>query len=61
MGKIKEDWLTRGIDEYLKRLGRYYSASVRELPERPDDGRATERASEELLSAMNGNVLLADI
>ncbi len=61
VGKIKEDWLTRGIDEYLKRLGRYCSASVRELPDRPDDGRAAERESEELLSAMNGYVILADI
>ncbi len=61
VGKIKEDWLTRGIGEYVKRLGRYCSVTVREISDRPDDGRAAETESRELVGALNGYVVLADI
>ena len=61
VGKIKERYINDGIDEYLKRLGRYCSVSVREIPDRQDDGRAADEESKELLSAMSGYVILADI
>lgn len=61
VGKIKEDYLRAGIDEYLKRLGRYCSVCVREIPDRPDDGRAAEAESRELLALAGGYVILADI
>jgi 23S rRNA (pseudouridine1915-N3)-methyltransferase len=35
-GKIKEKWLTGGIDEYKKRLSRYCSVEIIEVQDSPD-------------------------
>jgi len=35
-GKIKEKWLTAGIDEYRKRLSRYCSVEITEVQDSPD-------------------------
>ena len=61
VGKIKEDYLNAGINEYLKRLGRYCSVSVREIPDRKDDGAAREAESADILAAESGYKVLADL
>ena len=61
VGKIKEDYLNAGINEYLKRLGRYCSVSVREIPDRRDDGGAREAESADILAAKSGYTVLADL
>lgn len=35
-GKIREKWLTEGIAEYTKRLGRYCSVEITEVADSPD-------------------------
>ena len=47
VGKLKEKYLTMGIDEYKKRLGRYCTLDIIELPDEktPDNaGHAMEEA-----------------
>ncbi len=61
VGKIKEKYFTDGVDEYVRRLGKYCDATVVELPDSRDDGRAAETESEALLSRMNGFCILTDL
>ncbi len=61
VGKIKEKYFTDGVDEYIKRLGKYCDVSVVELPDSRDDGRAAEIESEALLARMNGFCILTDL
>ena len=61
VGKIKEDYLNAGINEYLKRLSRYCSATVREIPDRKDDVNACEAESADILAAKSGYTVLADL
>ena len=35
-GKIKEKWLNDGIAEYVKRLSKYTSVEIIEVPDAPD-------------------------
>ena len=35
VGKVREPYLTHGIDEYRKRLGRYATVSIAEVAEEP--------------------------
>ena len=35
-GKIKEKWLNDGISEYIKRLSKYTSVEIIEVPDAPD-------------------------
>lgn len=35
-GKIKEKWLSEGIEEYRKRISRYSSTEIIEVPDSPD-------------------------
>lgn len=61
VGKIKEKYYRDGIDEYLKRLGRFAEVSVAELPDLADDGRAAELESKALLARMSGFTVLTDL
>lgn len=61
VGRIKEDYLNAGINEYLKRLSRYCAASVREIPDRKDDVGAVEAESADILAAQSGYTVLADL
>ena len=61
MGKIKEKYYRDGVDEYLKRLGRFCEVTVTELPDLADDGRAAELESKALLAKMNGFTVLTDL
>jgi len=52
-GKIKEKWLTDGIQEYRKRLSRYCEVAITEVPDSPDQlprDAALAREGEKLLS-----------
>jgi len=57
VGKIKEKYLTMGIDEYKKRLGRYCSLEIIELPDEktPDN---VGPAVEESIKKTEGNRIL---
>lgn len=52
-GKIKEKWLNEGIAEYIKRLSKYASVSIVEVPDAPDSlpmAKALEQEGEAMLS-----------
>lgn len=57
VGKIKEKYLTMGIDEYKKRLSRYCSLEIIELPDEgtPDNAGT---AIEEAIKRTEGNRIL---
>ncbi len=61
VGKIKEDYLTAGIAEYIKRLGKFCDVTVTELPDCRDDGRAAATESAAILSRMDGFKILTDL
>lgn len=54
-GKIREKWMISGIDEYVKRLGRYCDVEIIEVPDSPD-GLPRETAL-----AREGEKLLAQV
>ena len=54
-GKVREAWLQAGIDEYVKRLGRYCQVSLATVDDVPDSW-PVEKAKEE-----EGRRLLAKI
>lgn len=57
VGKLKEKYLTMGIDEYKKRLGRYCSLEIIELPdERTPENVGT--AIEDSIKKKEGNRIL---
>jgi conserved hypothetical protein TIGR00246 len=57
VGKIKEKYLTMGIDEYKKRLGRYCSLEIIELPDEKTPDNAGP-AVEESIKKTEGNRIL---
>ncbi len=61
VGKIKEAYFNEGIAEYIKRLGKFCDATVVELPDCKDDGRAAAVESAALLSKMDGYCILFDL
>ncbi len=58
VGKLKEKFFIEACDEYLKRLSRFAEVTVCEIKDRPD-GTAVE--SSDILQALKGYVILADI
>lgn len=60
VGKIKEKYLTMGIDEYKKRLGRYCTLEIIELPDEKTPDNASE-ATEEAIKKTEGNRILKSI
>ncbi len=61
VGKIKEDWLKKGIDEYTKRISRFCELETVEIPDAPD-GDSMEKAMMEegkkMLSRMKDREVL---
>ena len=52
-GKIKEKWLNDGIAEYIKRLSRYTTVEIQEVPDAPDSlpvSQALEQEGSKMLS-----------
>lgn len=58
VGKLKEKFFSEACDEYLKRLSRFAEVSVCEIKDRPE-GISAE--SSDILQALKGYVILADI
>lgn len=67
VGRISEDWLRRGVDEYAGRIRRYLPLEIHELKEeksgrKPDPGRVRELEGKRLLERLpkRGVVLALD-
>ncbi len=58
VGKLKEKFFIEACDEYLKRLSRFAEVTVCEIKDRPD---GTSVESSDILQALKGYVILADI
>lgn len=54
VGKLKEKFFSDAVGEYLKRLGRFASVTVRELPER----RTLREEAEQILREMRGTSIV---
>ena len=62
VGKLKEHYLKDGIAEYTKRLSRYATVAVKEIPDfATDDDTCIEKESTLILSALKGYVIVLDI
>jgi len=59
VGKIKEKYLTMGIDEYKKRLGRYCSLETIELPDEKTPDNATFAVGEAIKKTEGARILKA--
>ena len=46
-GKIREKWLQAGVDEYIKRLGRYCQVDIRLVDDVPDSWPTDKAVAEE--------------
>ncbi|NLO08638.1 MAG: 23S rRNA (pseudouridine(1915)-N(3))-methyltransferase RlmH [Clostridiales bacterium] len=57
VGKLKEKYLTIGIDEYRKRLGRYCTLDIIELPDEKTPDNASH-AMEEAIKKKEGDRIL---
>jgi 23S rRNA (pseudouridine1915-N3)-methyltransferase len=62
VGKLKEQYLKDGINEYLKRLSRYAKVEIKELSDyATDDDTCIEKESSLILSCLKGFVITLDI
>ena len=62
VGKLKEQYLKDGINEYLKRLSRYAKVEIKELSDyATDDDTCIEKESSLILSSLKGFVITLDI
>lgn len=59
VGKIKEKYLTMGIDEYKKRLGRYCSLEIIELPDEKTPDNAAFAVGEAIKKTEGARILKA--
>ena len=60
VGKLKEKYLSQGVDEYVKRLGRYCSLDIIELADEKTPDNASS-ALEELIKKKEGERILRAI
>lgn len=65
VGKLKERYLKEAVAEYQKRIGRFASLEVIEVPDAPDDAQNAERQKEQegerLLKHIKGYCVLLDL
>jgi 23S rRNA (pseudouridine1915-N3)-methyltransferase len=54
VGKIKEDYLKKAIEEYSKRLSRYCTMKITEIPDFPDDKNSVEREGVLIIPKIKG-------
>lgn len=50
MGKLKEDYLKQGINEYLKRISKYSTINIIELPDEPVPEHPSDKEIENIKS-----------
>lgn len=60
VGKLKEKYLSQGVEEYVKRLGRYCTLEITELPDEKTPDNAGE-ALEEQIKKKEGDRILKSI
>ena len=60
VGKLKEKYLVMGVEEYVKRLGRYCTLEIIELPDEKTPENAGE-AIEELIKKKEGERILKSV
>ena len=65
-GKIKEKWLNDGIAEYVKRLSKYTSVEIIEVPDAPDsipEAQALDQEGKKILSKIKDSsyVIVLDL
>lgn len=60
-GKIKEKFITDGIEHYAKRLSRFCDFCVEEVADYPDDENAAAKESEAIKKKLSGYTVLFDI
>lgn len=64
VGKLKENYLSEAVEEYAKRISRYASFNIIEVPERPDGGDIPSLLAEEgkgILKKVKGYSVLLDL
>ena len=49
VGKLKEKWAREGCEEYLKRLSRFDSVEVREIPDQPEPAHPSEALNQKVM------------
>lgn len=57
VGKLKETFWTEAVNEYAKRIGRFATLKITELPER----RTLEEEGEEILKKASGTLVVTDV
>jgi 23S rRNA (pseudouridine1915-N3)-methyltransferase len=60
VGKLKEKYLSQGVEEYVKRLGRYCTLEINELADEKTPDNASE-ALEEIIKKREGERILKSL
>lgn len=61
VGKIKEDWINKGIAEYTKRMSRFCQFSIKQLADYPDNVDGESKESLSIMHELSGYSILTDI
>lgn len=59
VGKLKEKYLSQGVEEYVKRLGRYCTLEIVELPDEKTPDNAGEALEEQIKKKEGDRILKA--
>ena len=57
VGKLKEKWAREGCEEYLKRLSRFDSVEVREIPDQPEPAHPSEALNQKVMEKEGRDIL----
>ena len=57
VGKVKEQYLRDAIDEYLKRIGKYCSISIIELPDKPIPEKSNSTLESQIIAAESNEII----
>ena len=57
VGKVKEQYLRNAIDEYLKRISKYCSISIIELPDKPIPEKSNSTLESQIIEAESNEII----
>ena len=57
VGKVKEQYLRDAIDEYLKRISKYCSISIIELPDKPISEKSNSTLETQIIEAESNEII----
>ena len=57
VGKVKEQYLRDAIDEYLKRISKYCSISIIELPDKPIPEKSNSTLDSQIIEAESNEII----